>query len=93
MAKAVKSRGTRNEKRKERDRGPWRKVATGAPSVEMRMAYVQGEASRNMLLVGTYVKGITIIKETISGETGAVFWSAVYLSRSRLKGAFSPYIN
>ena len=39
------------------------------------------------MLVGTYVKGITIIKETISGETGVVFWSAVYLSIwSGLKG-------
>ena len=32
------------------------------------------------VLVGTYVKGITIVKEITSGETGVVFLSAVYLS-------------
>ena len=37
------------------------------------------EMLTDKLLVGTYVKGITIIKETISGKTGVVFWFTVYL--------------
>ena len=38
------------------------------------------------MLVSTYVKGITIIKETINGKTGVIFWSAVYFSKLGLKG-------
>ena len=53
---------------------------------QMPLSSVEAQVGRFRVLVGTYVKGITIIKEIISGKTGVIFWSAVYLSRSGLKG-------